>query len=345
MIENKSSIKGLPTVSILVLTYNSVTDLKECLDSLLRIEYPPENYEILIVDNCSKDDTVQFVNNNYPQVKTIVLDANYGFAKGNNLGACHATGEYIAFLNPDTKVERDWLIELVNGINLAEGIVAVGSKVLFFDDPKIVQVAGSKMCLNGNGLNIGYGMQEVEAYNVKRYILAPPGCSMLVAKDVFFELGGFDPDFFMYVEEFDFGYRLWLHGYKAIFMPSSVVYHRMGDMNKFKISPLLLYNEEKNCRITMIKNFEVKNVIIGFTVRNIYTLIQLSKCFVKREYSCVSAMIQGNIDFFLTFKFSLSKRREIQQKRRVSDKDMFKQGLISSLHESILEYNRTKAFR
>ena len=131
LIAQKSQLSSLvPLVSIIIVNYNGFRFLKQLLSSLAVLNYP--RYEIIFVDNASKDESVSFVENEYPNVKIIKSKINLGFAEGNNIGIEEAQGELIALINNDTVVDSDWLLHLVNAINEDINIGAVGSKILFF---------------------------------------------------------------------------------------------------------------------------------------------------------------------------------------------------------------------
>lgn len=337
----------LPKVSAIVLIYNSKQHLKLCLESLEELNYPKSKFEIVLVDNNSSDDSIAFVRAYYPEVKIINFNENSGYAKGNNKAAHLIDSEYIAFLNPDTKVDKDWLINLVCvAISRSdEQIVAFGGKVKFLEDPTVVQVAGSKMCIHGNGYNIGYGRKDCDEFNKEGYTLSPSGCSMLVDRKAFLHLGGFDQDYFMYVEEFDFGYRLWLAGYKSFYVPSAIVYHKMEKGLKFKIKPFIIYNEEKNRLTTIVKNFQCYNVLKGMVISILYGIYRIIAYSKNRQFDLSIAILKGQMDFLLNLKMILKKRKNIQRNRVLSDREMVQLGLLSGIEESYNEFKRIKKYR
>jgi GT2 family glycosyltransferase len=297
-------------------------------------------------DNNSVDGSLEFVQENFPWVNILPYDQNYGFAGGNNRAAKVAKGEYVAFLNPDTQVDENWLIELVNAMNCGDDtVIACGSKVMFFENNEIVQVAGSKMCPHGGGYVIGYGKKNNQDFNVLKYTMAPPGCAMLVKRDIFLQLGGFDPDYFMYIEESDFGYRLWLSGFKSLYVPTSVVYHKMWGDFKFKVSSMIIYNEEKNRLTTIVKNFEWTNVFKGLIISMCYAFYRGIYFLKNGKFELVKSLVKGQIDFLRELPKTLRKRKNIQRNRKLRDKDMYKLGLMASLAESYRELNRTKKYR
>lgn len=338
---------NFPSVSIVVLNYNGKQHLQACLKSLSEINYPLNLYDVVLADNKSTDDSLMFVKQNFPQVEILPFDKNHGYAGGNNLAAKSVKGEYVAFLNPDTRVDEDWLIQLINAAMKygEEGVVAYGGIIKFFDDTSTIQVAGSKMCPHGGGYNVGYGRKDNHEFDSVNYTLSPAGCAMLVKKDAFLQLGGFDSDFFMYIEEWDFGYRLWLAGFKSLYVPTSIVYHKMGDHFKFKVKPLLVYNEEKNRLITIVKDFEWPNVLNGLIISIFYAIYRELSYFKNAEFELLKSILKGQIDFLRELPRTLQKRRIIQSNRKLSDKDMIKLGLMATLMDCLQELKRTQQFR
>ncbi len=249
---------SLPLVSVIVLNFNGKRFLKDCLESLLSLNYPKENLEIILVDNASSDGSVDFVESNYKDAKIIKNDRNYGFAKGNNIGARQASGQYIAFLNNDMKVDENWLLELLKPIlqSKSNEVVCTGAKILNWNGRTIDFVTGT-MNFYGHGDQKYFGRDyHTDDFNKDDYLLFSCGGSMLIDKSVFLEVGGFDEDYFAYFEDVDLGWRLWILGYKVKFASKAIAYHKhqgtsrgIGDEKK-----LVLY--ERNSLYTIIKNYE-----------------------------------------------------------------------------------------
>lgn len=201
-----------PQVSISVVNLNGKDYLGECLDSIKHLNYPSDKIEVIIVDNGSRDGSVEFINSNYPETRVIQNNKNMGFAFANNQAARAAKGEYVAFLNNDTRVDKDWLFELLRPIYRDKEVVASGSKVLSIDGKKL-DFVGSMINFEGKGFQIDYGVPEdKDKYHLYSYLPFVNGGAMMVDCKVFLEAGGFDEDFFAYYEDVDFGWRLWVLG-------------------------------------------------------------------------------------------------------------------------------------
>ena len=244
-----------PLVSVIVVNYNGRRHLEHCLPSLMALEYPPEELEILIADNGSSDDSLTFVTSHFPKVKILAGNQNRGFAAGNNWAAKAAGGEYLAFLNNDMRVEPSWLKELVRALDPGSGAICAAGKILSWD--------GRRIDFNGGYLNF-YGMafqknhREREAAipnHLSHDVLYPCGGSMLIDRQIFLNIGGFDEDYFAYFEDVDLGWRLWVLGYRVRFCPQAISYHRYQGTSRQlpEERRTLLY--ERNALFSVIKNY------------------------------------------------------------------------------------------
>jgi len=275
-----------PSVSIITVNLNGKKYLKDLFKSLYSLNYPQEKLEIILVDNNSTDGSVEYVKNSYPEVKIIKNNYNTGFAVANNLGARQAKGQYLAFLNNDMKVDCNWLIELIKPIYGDKEVICAGSKVLSIDG-KNLDFAGSMINFEGKGFQIDYGL-DIKKDTHHQYCFIPfaNGGSMLVKKDVFLESGGFDEDFFAYYEDVDFGWRLWVLGYRVVFAPKSIAYHfHHGTSNIFS-DDKLRFLKERNALYSVFKNYDDENLakVFSASLISIYNRIFVDLKFDYKNY-------------------------------------------------------------
>lgn len=251
---------GLPRATVIVLNHNGVGYLEECFRSLEALNYPDDKLELMLVDNASTDGSVEYVRTNFPQVRVIRNPQNLGFAKGNNIGAEQAKGKYVAFINNDARTHPDWLIELVKSISKEEDVVCVGGKILSWDGRKIDFIGGA-LNFYGMGFQPSHGQPNGPDYSVSKEILFACGGSMLIERDLFLDCGGFDEDYFAYFEDIDLGWRLWVLGYRVLFVPTAISYHKgLGTSRKFATEKRsALY--ERNALYSIIKNYEEENLL------------------------------------------------------------------------------------
>src|SRR6266496_1258599 len=217
-----------PIVSIIILNYNGREHLRTCLSSLQHLNFPKEQLEIILVDNNSTDGSLGFVKAGFPDVRLIQNQSNLGFARGVNRGAEHAQGKYLAFLNNDVRVERNWLSALVETARVGQGFACVGSTILNWD--------GTEIDFKGrpdDAFCLAYEPTEdfsLSSSGTTTYFpaLFASGGALLVERAVFEQVGGLEPDFFLCHDDVDFGWRLWLRGHECVLSSESIAYHKGG---------------------------------------------------------------------------------------------------------------------
>lgn len=259
------NIISFPGVSVITVNLNGKEYLSDLFDSLDNLNYPKENLEFIMVDNGSDDGSTGFIADKYPRVKIIKNNFNAGFAIANNQGAQAAAGEYVAFLNNDMKVDKNWLAELVKPINKDSEVVCAGSKVLSIDG-KNLDFAGSMINFEGKGFQVDYGLSvDKDTHRQNSFVPFVNGGAMIVKKDVFINSGGFDEDFFAYYEDVDLGWRLWVLGYRVLFVPGSVVYHVHHGTSKIFSDDKLRFLKERNALYSVFKNYDDENLAHFFS--------------------------------------------------------------------------------
>lgn len=247
-------MKDAPLTSIIVLNFNGREHLPDCLGSLLGLDYPRDRLEIVVVDNGSTDGSLDWVRQYHPGVRIADLGANLGFAEGNNRGAAEARGEILVFLNTDTRVTPGWLRALVAPLAGDDrDTAATASKMLDWEG------RGLDFPVYATLLGMPYASRDArqfrdpEDYDSPHYLLFPSGGAMAIRRDVFLDAGGFDADYFMYHEDVDLGWRLWLLGHRVLYVPTAVVHHRSGG-SAGSDPALLHYLNERNALYTIMKN-------------------------------------------------------------------------------------------
>ena len=251
-------------VSIIIPNYNGKKYLGDCLDSLQRLDFPRDTYEIVVVDNASSDGSREFIAATYPDVVLIKAEKNLGFASGCNLGIKHSSGEYFVLLNNDTVVDSNWLKELVAVADTDPEIAIVGSKLLFKHDPNVIQNAMSYLTDRGDGGDLGTHQPDEGQFDTIREGMAACGASMLIKRTLIEVIGALDEDFFAYYEDMDLCYRTRLYGKKIVFAPKSIVHH-IHSATSGEWSPLFTFLVLRNKLLIHLKNSPV-----GFLSRVFY---------------------------------------------------------------------------
>ncbi len=241
------------TVSIIIVNYNGKIYLEACLSSLLKINKWNLTVDIIMVDNLSQDGSVSFVKEKFPKIKVLENDEN-NFARALNLGTRNSKGDYIAFLNNDTVVEKNWLNGLLQVLNRDKKIGAVQSKILFSDGKKVNSVGGEEI-EDFYFKDIGFDEEDIGQYEKieKRRFLS--NGSVLYRRKCLQSIGDFDEDFIMYFEDIEYCIRCKSGGWDLFYAPDSIVYHNFHGSAS---SELCAYLCSRNRLLCLAKHFPTR---------------------------------------------------------------------------------------
>jgi len=344
----------LPLVSIIILNFNGKAFLYDCLSSVLKTNYP--NFEIVFVDNGSTDNSVKYVKEKFgkdSRLKIIALNKNYGFAEGNNIGFKYVSPEskYVVFLNNDTVVDNEWLIEAIKILEKDNSIGAAQPKLKSLKDKKRIDSAGGFLDYMGRVFIRGTGENDIRQYDHVDEIFYAQGAAIIIRKDLIHRIGLFDSEYFLNYEETDFCWRTWLAGYKVIFIPKAIVYHWGGatihDKHKERVIPSykIMYHSRKNQIATLIKNYSLSNLFKYLPLLIIRMLGYIMILIIKNNKVHALAYLRALIWNLKNMKRLMVKRAFVQtQIRKKMDKEIMKIMLSCSEFERLkptirLRYN------
>ncbi|MGI8608622.1 MAG: glycosyltransferase family 2 protein [Candidatus Dormibacteria bacterium] len=247
-----------PLVSLVVLNWNGRAFLDDCLSSLERLDHPHDRLELILCDNGSTDGSVEHVGDAHPRFKVIKLGHNRGFAEGNNRAAAQAMGEWVGFLNNDMEVPTDWLSAMLRPPAARPGLACVASRIVSWDGG-LIDFIGGGINFQGHGLQVDHGAAS-SAHDVERPVLFACGGAMLIRRQLFLEVGGFDPGYFAYFEDVDLGWRLNLLGHDIWYTPAATVRHRHhGTASRLPPYQLKVLSE-RNALYTIYKNYDAERL-------------------------------------------------------------------------------------
>jgi GT2 family glycosyltransferase len=241
-----------PLVSIVTINYNSTQVTCELLNSLRSSNY--KNFEVIVVDNASKEDPVDMVRKNWPLAKVIVSDKNLGFSGGNNLGIREAKGDFIFFINNDTEITPDLIEQLLKPFFEDSSVGIVCPKIKFFYQPDTIQYAGFNKfnLLTGRTTAVGGHEKDSDAYNTSGYTNGAHGAAMMVARKAIEKVGMLSESYFLYYEEWDWSFKMINQGFNIYYQAQAVIYHKES-VSTGKESILKTYYLSRN-RILFMKH-------------------------------------------------------------------------------------------
>ena len=311
--------------SIIIVNYNGGRKLHECVESVFRFT---SNFELILVDNGSRDGSASQVVKSFPQTQIVQLSKNIGFAKANNLAIKKAVGQWIVLLNPDTKVTNRWLGGLIQCAAKSKDIGVVTPKLLRMDGVTIDSTGHNFDFRTGYTSDRGAGEFDRGQYDLTEEV---PSCCFACAilrREAIDQVGLLDDRMFLYFEDVDYCIRARIGGWKVMYCPTSVVFHARGGATP------------SSCRI--------KHKAVAYRLRimlKCYTKPNAVKYGIARTLRDLKSGVAGikNKDFEYFFGYFRSpfwnllnlpvrERELVQSKRRVSDDALLSTDLVARFH-------------
>jgi GT2 family glycosyltransferase len=275
--EGGRSLTPDPLVSVVILTALGPAHLGECLPSVAALDFPLDRLEVIVVDNGSQTDPTLEVRKHFPDARVIRLDRNTGFCRGNNVGAHGARGEWLFFLNDDTRLHPECLRETLATAR-QHGAASVGARILDWTGDRL-DFGGAAVSFEGRGYQIDVGSSARDRAE-ERPILFGCGAALLIDRDLFLELGGFDEAMFAYYEDVALGWRLWLNGHQVWLSPKALVYHKHhGTSGAWSAAPRSRLLERNGLRLifTLLERRTLERVLPAALLLAAYRALWLSR--------------------------------------------------------------------
>jgi GT2 family glycosyltransferase len=314
------------SLAILIVSYNGLELLRDCLASVFASPDPPPANQVVVVDNASSDGTADWLKSHYPQVTCIVSPTNRGFAGGNNIGFAHIRStlpqcRYVALLNQDTVVKPGWAEPLVKLADARPEAGSIQCKLLFHPSvvggdsqgPDLFNSAGNESHYLGFGFVSAYRKPSDQTDSV-RPIAFCSGAAMLVRVSAVGRDELFPEEYFAYLEDAELGWRLRLAGYENLYCPESIVYHRY----QFSRNPQLYYRLESNRWRLLLAYYRWPTLVL------ILPTILIMEAGLLFYFIKVGAVGQKLRSWSVLGEMSriLARRREAQQVRRLTDRQL-----------------------
>ncbi len=309
-------------IAVVILNWNGKKFLEELLPTL--IQHTPSEVDIVVGDNASSDNSVEFLKQSYPQIQIIQNDKNYGFAEGYNKVLDKVYADYFVLLNSDVEVTDNWISPIINMMDADDNIAICQPKLLSYYQRDTFEYAGGA---GGYIDKYGYPFcrgrlfttleKDNGQYNDVCEIFWATGAAMFVKAKVWKDLGGLDGDFFAHMEEIDFCWRAKNAGYKVYYCPQSVVYH-IGGGTLPPSSPFKTFLNFRNNFSLLFKNLQKRQLAYVFPIRILMDWVAALKFLAEKKPKEFTAVIKAHWDFYRQIPALKHKRKNITQ-RKVSN--------------------------
>jgi GT2 family glycosyltransferase len=310
-----------PFVSVIVLTFNARAFVERCLTAVRNQTYA--RFEVIVVDNASSDGTADFVRERFPQVRVISSSSNDGYGAGNNLGAAHASGETLVFLNPDAVPKSDWLAQLVGSMR-RHGRRFATSKIVLQSDPERLNSGGNLIHYLGLSFCRGLNARRTR-YNTAELVSGASGAACAISRELFQRIGGFDPSFFLYHDDVDLSMRALLAGEPCLYVPEAVVAHDYD----LSVPPIKWGWIEAHRYAVLLKTFHLRTLVVLFPALFLMDFVTLAYL-ASRGPEFVAAKLRSYGWVVRHARVIVGNRRRAQAVRRFTDRQ-----ILSALTDQI----------
>ena len=305
-----------PLVSIIILNYNAGKLLLDCVESILKSDF--KNYEIIVVDNNSKDKSHLICKEKFEEIKLIENSQNFGFCEGNNIGAKNAKGEFIIIINPDTTVTPNWINEFLKA-NKENGDGIYQPKIISLEDKKTILSTGNMIHLFGFGFARDKGNLKTKNVENVEKITYSSGTCIFTTKKLFEKIGMFDSFLFLYHDDLDLSWRASMQKIDSFYVPTITVFHK--ESYNFQWSSKKFYWLERNRKYCILTHYSKE------TQKKIASELFLSDILVWVSYffkGFLLVKIKAELEIRKNKKKIEEKYLELEKIKLVSDEEMIK---------------------
>ena len=304
-------------VSIIVVNYNGMSYIETCLRSILRQSF--RDFEIIVVDNCSSDGSLDYLRQAFPDLKLVANEQNRGYSGGINSGLAHAAGEYLAPLNVDTEVEPDWLAAMVEFMDANPEAGAATPKSLLYRDRTRIGVQGLDIHITGLGFVRGLNQPDTGPPAEPFQVAGVSGCSYIIRRNIVEQMGGLNEDNFMYYDDVDLSWMVNLMGYRIYCVPQSVVYHEY----ELRMTPQKMYWLEYGRLSSLLSYFRLGTLLL-ISPAVLLTEVQITGYCLIRGPVYLRAKFAAIVAVMRSLRTVVQRRRLAQRLRRLSDYQLLK---------------------
>ena len=303
-------------VAVVILNWNGLELLKTYLPSVVS-NSQSEGVEVYVADNASEDGSVDFVRENFPTVRLVLLDRNYGFAGGYNRALKQIDAEYFLLLNSDVEPGKEWLSPLIEMMESAPNVAACAPKIKSYKEPELFEYAGA-----AGGFIDKYGFpfcrgrlfdvleKDEGQYDEPIPVFWGSGAALMIRSEIYLGSGGLDEDFFAHMEEIDLCWRIKNRGYEIMSVPQSEVFH-LGGGTLHQQNSHKTYLNFRNNLFMLVKNLPKKRFVRRILFRMVLDGVAGLHFLLKGEFGFFKAVLRAHCSFYKGLGKMKRKRKEL----------------------------------
>ncbi len=328
-----SRIKKSTKVAVVILNWNGKDYLEKFLPVL--IENSKSDFvQLFVADNGSTDSSVRFIQANFPEIKLVLFDKNYGFAAGYNRALDQIEAEYFVILNSDVEVSNNWIFPIINKMDEDLSVVAAMPKIKSYYNKEYFEYAGA-----AGGFIDKYGYpfcrgrildkieKDLGQYNNESEIFWASGACLFIRSEIFQQHSGFDEDFFAHMEEIDLCWRIKNAGYKIMYYSESEVFH-VGGGALPKDNPKKLYLNYRNNLLMLLKNLSASKLIQILLIRLVLDGLSAFVYLLKFQFQDFAVVFKAHLSFYKLIPKFVKKREIIFCKNNIDHKEIYQRSII-----------------
>lgn len=307
------------SVSVIVVNWNGERFLDKCLSAIMNQTVPAQ--EVIVLDNASTDSSLEILQK-YSSVNLLKKDQNLGFAQGNNIAiAASVESDWIALINPDVFVEPQWIEKLLQATERYPEFDIFGCKLINASNPDILDGVGDVYHLSGRVWRLGHGQSVSSMPGKIEEIFSPCAAAAIYRRSAFLEVGGFDADYFCYVEDIDLCFRLRLAGYRSLYIPHCIAHHIGSATTGGQHSDFAAYYGHRNLVWTYVKNMPGWLFWACLPIHLAMNFLSILALVFRGQGKVV---VRAKRDALLGLSKIWKKRRKIQKSRIASINDIWR---------------------
>jgi len=327
--------KYVHKVAVVILNWNGRKYLEKFLPSVTK-HSKSEQIKVYVADNGSNDDSVQFIQENYPEIEMVLLDENYGFAGGYNKALAQINAEYYVILNSDVEVTENWVFPIIDKMDEDHSVAAAMPKIKSYHDKTYFEYAGAA---GGFIDKFGYPFcrgrildtieKDEGQYDTESEIFWASGACLFIRSSVYHQQKGFDDDFFAHMEEIDLCWRIKNNGHKIMYYPDCEVFH-VGGGALPNNSPRKLYLNYRNNLFLLYKNLPSKNRFVVVFIRMILDGASAIVYLIRLQLDFFLAVLKAHFSFYASIKMLKVKRKQHRFTNKYFHNEIYKHSILYS---------------